>query len=71
MEERLGVEVTESQYKNQLRMVSDKFKELVIFNFRQNNVLVYPFTSKIESLVIDNFELKRDLNSANQNVFGS
>ena len=71
MEERLGVEVTESQYKNQLRMVSDKFKELVIFNFRQNNVLVYQFTSKIESLVIDNFELKRDLNAANQNVFGS
>ena len=71
MAERLGVEVTESQYKNLLRMVSDKFKELVIFNFRQNNVLVYPSTSKIESLVIDNFELKRGLNAANQNVFGS
>ena len=71
MAERLGVKVTESQYKNLLRMVSDKFKELVIFNFRQNNVLVYPSTSKIESLVIDNFELKRGLKAANQNVFGS
>ena len=64
--ERLGVEVTQSQYKNLLRMVSNKFKELVFFNYQQNNVLVYPSTLKIESLVIDNFELKRDLNAANQ-----
>lgn len=47
-------------------MVSNKFKELVFFNYQQNNVLVYPSTLKIESLVIDNFELKRNLNVANQ-----
>ena len=29
-------------------------------------MLVYPSTLKKESLVIDNFELKRDLNAANQ-----
>ena len=49
-------------------MVSNKFKELVFFNYRQINVLVYPSTLKVESLVIDNVELKRDLNAANQNV---
>lgn len=55
--ERLGVEVTQSQYKNLLRMVSNKFKELVFFNYQQNNVLVYPSILKIESLVIDNFDV--------------
>ena len=57
--ERLGVGETQSQYKNLLRMVSNKFKELVFFNYQQNNVLVYPSTLKIESLVINNFELQR------------
>ena len=68
--ERLGVAVTQSQYKNLLRVVSNKFKELEFINYKQNKVLVYPSNLKIESLVIDNFELQSDLNRANQTSLG-
>lgn len=57
----LGVAVTQSQYKNLLRVVSNKFEELTFINYQQNKVLVFPNTLKIENLVIDNFELKCDL----------
>ena len=68
--ERLGVAVTQSQYKNLLRMVSSKFKELEFINYQQNKVLVYPSNLKMESLMIDNFELQSDLNRANQTSLG-
>ena len=54
--ERLGVAVTQSQYKNLLRMASNKFKDLEFINYQQNKLLVYPSNLKIESLMIDNFE---------------
>ena len=38
--ERLRVAVTQSQYKNLLRMISSKFKELEFMNYRHNKVLV-------------------------------
>ena len=47
--ERLGVTVTQSQYKNLLRMISSKFKELEFINIQQNKVLVYPSNLKIKS----------------------
>ena len=68
--ERLGVAVTQSQYKNLLRMVSNKFKELEFINYQQNKVLVYPSNLKIESLMIEKFELQSDLNRANQTSLG-
>ena len=64
--ERLGVAVAHSQFKNLLRVVSNKVKELEFINYQQNKVLVYPSNLKIESLVIDNFELQSDLNRVNQ-----
>ena len=70
--ERLEVAVTQSQYKNLLRMISSKFKELEFINYQQNKVLVYPCNLKIESLMIDidNFELQSDLNRAYQTSLG-
>ena len=68
--ERLGVAVTQSQYKNLLRMVSDKFKELEFINYQRNKVMVYPSNLEIESLMIDNFELQSVLNRANQTSLG-
>ena len=70
--ERLGVAVTQSQYKNLLRMISSKFKELEFINYQQNKVLVYPSNMKIESLMIDidNFKLQSDLNRAYQTSLG-
>ena len=64
--------VTQSQYKNLLRMISNKFKELEFINYQQNKVLVYPSHLKIESLMIDidNFELQSDLNRAYQTSLG-
>ena len=47
-------------------MLSNRFKELVFLSYHQNNVLIYPLTFKIESLMIKNFELKSYLNAANQ-----
>ena len=64
--ERLGVAVAQSQFKNLLRVVSNKVKELEFINYQQNKVLVYPSNLKIESLVIDNFKLQSDLNRVNQ-----
>ena len=70
--ERLRVAVTHSRYKNLLRMISSKFKELEFINYRQNKVLMYPSNLKIESLMIDidNFELQSDLNRANPTSLG-
>ena len=51
-------------------MVSNKFKELEFINYQQNKVLVYPSNLKMESLMIDNFELQSDLNRANQTSLG-
>ena len=68
--ERVGVAVTQSQYKNLLRMVSNTFKELEFINYQQNKVLVYPSNLKIESLMIEKFELQSDLNRAIQTSLG-
>ena len=40
--ERLGVEVTQSQYKNLLRMVSNKFKELVFIISKTTCLFIHP-----------------------------
>ena len=55
---KLGISVSQSQYKNLLRSVSNKFQELEFMNYQQNKVLVYPCTLKIENLIVENFELK-------------
>ena len=47
--DRLGVEITQSHYKNLLRLVSNKFKQLVFLNYQHNNVLVYPSSLKLET----------------------
>ena len=51
-------------------MVSNKFKELEFINYQQNKVLVYPSNLKMESLMIDNFELQSNLKRANQTSLG-
>ena len=60
----LGVKIMQSDYKNLLRLVSKKFGQLMFLNYQHNNVLVYPSTLKLEAVVVENFELKRD--AANQ-----
>jgi hypothetical protein len=62
--DKLDVVVTQSQYKNLLRLLSNKFEQLVFRNYQQNNVLMYPSTLKLETVVVENFELKSDV--ANQ-----
>ena len=47
--DRLGVELTQSHYKNLLRLVSKKFEQLVLLNYQHNNVLVYPSTLKLDT----------------------
>ncbi|CAB4007602.1 Hypothetical predicted protein [Paramuricea clavata] len=63
-EDKLGVVVTQSQYKNLLRLISNKFEQLVFLNYQQNKVLMYLSTLKLETVVVENFELKSDV--ANQ-----
>ena len=58
--DRLGMEITQSFYKNLLRLVSEKFEQLVLLNYQHDNVLVYPSMLKLETVVVENFELKRD-----------
>ena len=61
--ERIGVTVTESHYKNLLRMVSNKFQELEFINYQQNKVLVYPITLETANLAVENYALKTELNA--------
>ena len=68
--ERLGVAVTQFQFENLLRMVSNKFKELELISYQQNKVLVYATSLKTESLLIGNLVLQSDLNRANQTSLG-
>ncbi|CAB3994854.1 Hypothetical predicted protein [Paramuricea clavata] len=62
--DKLGVVVTQSQYKNLLRLISNKLEQLVFLNYQQNKVLMYPSTLKLETVVVENFELKSEV--ANQ-----
>ena len=50
----LGISVSQSQYKNLLRSVSNKFQELEFINYQLNKVLVYPCTLKIKNLIVEN-----------------
>ena len=49
-----------SSYKNLLRLVSKKFEQLMFLNYQRNNVLVYPSALKLEAVVVENFELKKE-----------
>ena len=58
------MEITQSDYNFFLRLVPKKVEQLVFVNYQRNNVLVYPSTLKLKTVVVENFELKRD--AANQ-----
>ncbi len=59
---RLNVNIPESHYKNLLRKMSGKFSNQLNFVYYQHNkVLVYPGSLKVEDLVIQNYELNREL----------
>ena len=64
----LGISVPQSQYKNLLRMVSNRFPELVFIKYQQNRVLVYPHTLEMEKLVIDNYELRGKPEGSEQTI---
>ena len=59
---RLNVNIPESHYKNLLRKMSSKFSNQLNFvHYQHNKVLVYPGSLKVEDLVIQNYELNREL----------
>ena len=46
-----GIEILQSDYKNLIRKISNRFKEVQFAQKCPNSVLVYPSTIKIEELV--------------------
>lgn len=67
---KLGFSISQSQYKNLLRVVSNKFPELEFINYQQNKVLVYPSTIKLETLVVENYELQCEPDGNEKTVMG-
>ena len=49
--QKMGIEIPQSDYKNLIRKISNRFEELQFVQKSPNNVLVYPSTIKIEDLV--------------------
>ena len=49
--QKMGIEILQSDYKNLIQKISNKFEELKFVQKSPNNVLVYPSTIKIEDLV--------------------
>ena len=62
----MGIEILQSDYKNLIRKISNRFEELEFVQKSPNNVLVYPSTIKIEDLVSENNDLQSELNTFNK-----
>ena len=65
--QKMGIEILQSDYKNLIRKISNRFEELKFVQKSPNNVLVYPSTIKIEDLVSENHDLQSELNP---NLYG-
>ena len=62
----MGIEILQSDYKNLIRKISNRFEELKFVQKSSNNVLVYLSAIKIEYLVSENHNLQSELNSFNK-----
>ena len=62
----MGIEILQSDYKNLIRKISNRFEELKFVQKSPNNVLVYPSTIKIEDLVSENHDLQSEPNTFNK-----
>ena len=62
----MGIEILQSDYKNLIRKISNRFEELKFVQKSPNNVLVHPSTIKIEDLVSENHDLQSELNTFNK-----
>ena len=63
--QKMGTEIPQSDYKNLIRKISNRFEELQFVQKSPNNVLVYRSTIKIEDLVSENYDLQSELNTFN------
>ena len=63
--EKLGTELSSSSYKNLLRKISKRFKELNFVHQSHNNVLVYPNNLKVEDPILQNSKMKSELETMN------
>ena len=61
----MDIEIPQSNYKNLMRKISDRFQELQFVQKSAYNVLVYSSTIKIEDLVSENHDLQSELNDFN------
>ena len=61
--QKMGIEILQSDYKNLIRKISNRFEELEFVQKSPNNVLVYPSTIKIEDLVSENHDLQSILST--------
>ena len=59
--QKMGIEILQSDYKNLIRRISNKFEELKFVQKSANNVLVYPSTIKIKDLVSENYDLQSEV----------
>ena len=66
--EKLGTELSSSSYKNLLRKIPTRFKELNFVHQSHNNVLVYPNILKVEDLILQNSKMKSELETMNHLV---
>ena len=64
--QKMGIEILQSDYKNLIRKISNRFEELKFVQKSPNNVLVYPSTIKIKDLVSENHDLQSELNIFNK-----
>ena len=62
----MGIEILQSDYKNLIRKISNRFEESKFVQKSPNNVLVYPSPIKIEDLVSENHDLRSELNIFNK-----
>ena len=65
---KLGTELSSPSYKNLLRKISTRFKELNFVHQSHNNVLVYPNNPKVEDLILQNSKMKSELETMNHSM---
>ena len=66
--EKRGTELSSSSYKNLLRKISTRFKELNFIHQSHNDVLVYPNILKVEDLILQNSRMKSELETMNHSM---
>ena len=68
---KLNINIPESHYKILVRKISATFKDLNFVHYQHNKLLVYLPSSKMEDIVIQNYEMNCELQSmqwsANEN----